>query len=110
MPLQGDLLPLYIQFDKQTGKSALQYAILNKDEPISRQFGTSVKVSAIMRPDSHLFCSQGGYDKSSDNRNYSRQMTSSLKIDKWPKIAFLDRPKKLYLCALNFDLWHIRLT
>ena len=69
MPLRGDLLLLYMQFDTLTGKSALQYAIRTEDGRTSQflrtDHGDSVYHAA--RFPFNLF--QGGFDKGNDCGN-----------------------------------------
>ena len=81
MPLREDLLLRYMLFDTLIGKPELQYAIRNGDGLIGQ----------------HV-------------RNIHKDSAYHAARFPFTKIAFRDRLKKLYLCALNFDLWLIRLT
>ena len=63
MPLRGDLLLLYMQFDTLTGKSALQYAIRTEDGRSSRFLRSDHEDSAYLAARFPFTLFQGGFDK-----------------------------------------------
>jgi hypothetical protein len=63
MPLRGDLLLLYMQFDTITGKSALQYAIRTPDGLITRHPRTNHEDSVYTARRFPFTLFQGGLDK-----------------------------------------------
>lgn len=63
MPLRGDLLLLYMQFDTLTGKSALQYAIRNEDGLTNRYLRNIHEDSVYHAARFPFTLFIGGYDK-----------------------------------------------
>ena len=63
MPLHGDLLLLYMQFDTITGKSALQYAIRDKGGLTTRYLRTNHEDSLYLARRFPFTLFQGGLDK-----------------------------------------------
>lgn len=69
MPLRGDLLLLYMQFDTLTGKSVLQYAIRNEDGLTSRYLRNIHEDSVYHAARFPFTLFQGGYDKGNASNN-----------------------------------------
>jgi hypothetical protein len=76
IPLDGDILLLYMQFDTLTGKSALQYAIHTEDGATRQYLRTNHEDSAYLAARFPFTLFQGGFDKGNASEgNYLVQLT-----------------------------------
>ena len=76
IPLDGDILLLYMQFDTLTGKSALQYAIHTEDGATRQYLRTNHEDSAYLAARFPFNLFQGGLDKGNASEgDYLVQLT-----------------------------------
>ena len=96
MPLRGDLLLFYTQFDTTTGKSALQYAIRRENGMTSRYLRTSHEDSTYHAARFPFTLFQGGFDKGNASGD-GKIVQLSYKTD----VAWKDKTPSEYLSDVN---------
>ena len=96
MPLRGDLLLFYTQFDTTTGKSALQYAIRTENGVTTRYLRTNHEDSAYHAARFPFTLFQGGFDKGNASDD-GRIVQLTYKTD----VAWKDKTSSEYLSDVN---------
>ena len=96
MPLRGDLLLFYTQFDTTIGKSGLQYAIHKENGVTTRYLRTDHEDSAYHAPRFPFTLFQGGFDKGNNSGN-GKIVQLTYKTD----VGWQDKKPSEYLADVN---------